>query len=212
MLALRCLVISVSLYVASTAQAQVISLEGGVDAFRQNFETVDQGVSFASRVGPTAAVSVYLQVSDLRSYYGLYLTGHTGNSEPKFVDSDVIAPDNPSQSQWATMLGWRAFLFDLEGDCDCPSWKEENWLRKATFFELALGYGQQSWEVPDAVVDGGRTRGGAAYLARVGLAHRLTQTVDAFAAIGFHGLVGEEVGYGNHHAAARATVGISYRL
>lgn len=194
---------------ASTLLAQALSLEGGVDAFRQNFTPTGTGRSAEAELGPSAAISAYLQVPALRSYYGLLLMVHTGGSRLAGDESDPSGEDG-TQATLAAMAGWRAFPLDLEGDCDCPTWREENWLRKALFVELGLGYGRQTAAVAIPGLSS-EARSGAAYLARVGLAHRLSGAFDVFGAIGAHGIIGGDVGYGVHHGAARGSLGVIYR-
>lgn len=196
------------------SQAQVITVEGGLDAFRQNVSDDDELVTMSPALSPAVALSAYLQVSDLRSYYGLYLSAHRGELDVDEFgeDTDVsLTTSAATQDAWAAMAGWRAFVFDLEGDCDCPTWGDENWLQKAFFVELAAGYGRQGLSFDEG--DGPAVRrGGLAYLTRVGLAHRLTKSVDAMAAFGLHAHLGPDSGYGSHHAAARVNAGLSYRF
>ena len=188
--------------------AQIFALEGGLDAWRQNLPLVHQ----APDLGVAGAVSGYLQVSDLRSYYGLMLTAHRGATASEFGDSGggTRSPSGGTQWQASSMAGWRAFPFDLEGDCECPTWKERDWLRKAFFTEVALGYGRQGWDPANPVLPPER-RHGVAYLARVGLSHRLARSLDIFGAVGLHGLVGADGPFGRHQAAARPTLGVAYR-
>lgn len=206
---MRYLLAAAFLFAGLTGRAQVFAVEGGLDALRQNLPLVDQQPD----LGVAGAVSGYLQVSDLRSYYGLMLAAHSGATESEFGEPGTGPQSASGGTQWqaSAMAGWRAFPFDLEGDCECPTWKEENWLRKAFFVEAALGFGRQGWNSNDPAVSPQR-RNGVAYLARVGLSHRLARSVDVFGAVGLHGLIGEDGAFGRHQAAARPTLGIAYRL
>ena len=204
-------------WLCRSSSAQVISVEGGVDAFRQNLYS---GPTSAARVedplpAASAGLAAYLQVSDLRSYYGAYLTAHRGATRlvnPAFDLGRAPDVENGRQSLYAAMFGWRAFILDLEGDCDCPTWGEENWLQRALFVEVAIGPGLQRWEALGSKrfeVD----RWGGAYLARLGLSHRLAKSLDVYAALGAFGLIGPAEEFGsNNSLALRASGGFAIRL
>ena len=191
------------------AVAQTLSLEGGVDAFRQNFTSERGEVLGQARVAPSVTLSGYLQVPALRSYYGLLATGHAGHAEPP-PDAAEGSTSRATQTTVAGLLGWRGFVLDLQGDCDCPTWREEKWLRKALFVEAGLGYGRQTFDAEGGGL-ASTARSGVAYFTRVGLAHRVHSAVDLLAAVGYQGILGRDVGYGVHHGAARPTVGVVWR-
>ena len=203
------LLASLLLIAGAHAAAQALSVEGGVDALRQNFITDGGEVIGDAELGPSVAVSGYVQVPALRSYYGLLLAGHSGRAALR-PDEGSRPGEDVSQTTLTAMAGWRGFPFDLEGDCDCPTWREENWFRKAFFLEAGLGYGRQTFADESGTLSEA-SRSGAAYFARAGLAHRLGASLDLFAGLGYQGIVGRDVGYGVHHGAARPSIGFIWR-
>ena len=189
-------------------QEYEINVEGGADfrGFRklgelqQAIETPPASWNQSS-FSPSAAFSFYLRIPNLRAYYGPRLEGH-------FTNWDSGAKEGTAYSA-AALFGYRAFLFDMEGDCDCPRWDKTNFFKKAFFLEFAAGYGRQSISA-----DGDEatySRGGAAYLARLGFAVRLKKQIDVYLAGGGHGLIAADQGYGRHELAVRPSLGLTWR-
>ena len=191
-----------------------LHLEGGLDLRRGYDDGVDHVmppppyvISDGDRQAPApyAAASAMRRISGLRAFYGLRIEGHRG----------VIARERTedSEARHATisaMIAYRAFFADIDGDCDCPTWGNDPWLKKAVFFEVGLGAGWQRFSdiAPAALADG---RYALAYLARIGLSHRLTRAVDVYAAAGLHGLLGESIGFRVNHLGLRPALGLTWR-
>ena len=188
------------------AQEWEVGLEGGLD-FRSGYEDDGETVGSVPASGteqstpaPSAAVAFHLRIPNLRAYYGLRLEGHLADTEGPLGDGATYTA--------AALLDYKAFLFDMEGDCDCPRWDKTNFLKKAFFVEFGLGYARQSFSRDGA---GEQSRGGVAYLARLGLSLRLRKQLDVFLAGGAHGLIGEEWATGRHDVGVRPALGLTWR-
>ena len=154
---------------------------------------------------PYAAASVMQRIPGLRAFYGLRFEGHRG-----VITHERTEGNEARHTTLAAMAAYRAFFADIDGDCDCPTWGNDPWLKKAVFFEVGLGAGWQrlSDVAPAALAD---SRYAVAYLARIGLSHRLTRAVDVYAAAGLHGLLGGSIGFRANHLGLRPALGLTWR-
>lgn len=151
---------------AAFAKAQQVNLDGGPE-FGQLF----------GGTGVSVGASALLQISDLRAYYGLRaeVGGERGQPRGYFARPEYAS----------VILAYKAFPFDLEGDCNCPTWGRESWFEKHFFVEAGLGYARVR-----TYVDGKSSmRGGLAYLGRAGLSVRASGPLEVYLAGSLHGYV-----------------------
>ncbi len=198
----------ISAQLQAAPQEWELNLETGTE-LRNNYYTINSELADGAPeddtaqdlYAPTGAVSVLLRIPNLRAYYGLRLDG-------------VYATYGEAESAGRTYTGkalvaYKAFLFDMEGDCDCPNWKKSNFFKKAFFVEFGLGYGRQGYQPEDA--DSWTTRNGAGYMARLGLALRLKKQLDVYVAAGPEGVIGQQLSTGRHSIALRPALGLTWR-
>ena len=190
-------------------QEYELSLEGAAD-FRGFGDVADLEAPGAipaaawhqAEFAPAAAVSAYLRIPNLRAYYGLRLEGHYASWDDARREGSTYTA--------AALIGYKAFLFDMEGDCDCPRWVKSNFFKKAFFVEFGAGYGRDGFSTDgEPAVDD--ARGGGAYLARLGLAVRLKKQLDVYVAGGGHGFIAADRGFGSHQLAVRPALGVTWR-
>ena len=213
---LACVLAALLALVGSTASAQLggerASIELGAEAgVLLRADRVIDGLAAEVlpagelRVDPAVEVSlVYLRrISGLRALYGLRAEVASGEAALGLARGHV--------RQAGLMLDYRAFMLDMDGDCDCPTWGRDNWFKRAFFVEVALGASIQSTVLDEGEIRHEATRIGPAYLARVGVSHRLTRAWDLYLAGGVEGLFARDIGYGVHEIGVRPTVGVSWR-
>lgn len=193
-----------------------VNIEGSND-FRQGFELLDpsdqtgffpndvQQTAFAPSVG----LSYMRRITNLRAYYGLRLEGHYSEWQGMTTDAFTSTPVDGDTYTAAALVAYKAFLFDMEGDCDCPRWDKTNFFKKAFFVEFGAGYGRQSFGRED--MNERIDRAGVAYMARVGLAIRMKKQWDIYLAGGAHGLFAKEWSIGSHTVAVRPALGVTWR-
>jgi hypothetical protein len=159
-----------------------------------------------STFAPSIGISYMRRITNLRAYYGLRIEGYYAD-----WDGTVDAFENATGDTYtaAALINYKAFLFDMEGDCDCPRWDKTNFFKKAFFVEFGAGYGRQSFSRDD--FDESIDRSGVAYMARVGIAVRLKKQWDVYLAGGAHGLIASELFLGRHEVAVRPALGVTWR-
>lgn len=194
-----------------------LNVEGGVDfrgAYRRNAISVlpfpPNVIEDGFRQNTPAAflgVSAMRRIPNLRAFYGLRLDGMSGELSRERDGGTVLAAEHMLAS---ATLAYRAFPFDLQGDCDCPTWGNDPWLKKALFVELGLGVGVRHYGSERAGVDS-QTDWGGAYTARLGVSHRLSKALDVYLAAGAHGIVARDDGFGLHDAGIRPALGLTWR-
>lgn len=193
-----------------------VNLEGAND-FRQGLELLDprdQNGFFPNYIkqpsfSPSVGLSYMRRITNLRAYYGLRLEGHYSEWQGFTIDAFTSTPVDGDTYTAAALLAYKAFLFDMEGDCNCPRWDKTNFFKKAFFVEFGGGYGRQSFGRDD--LDERLDRGGFAYMARLGLAIRLKKQIDVYLAGGAHGLFAKELAIGSHSVAVRPALGVTWR-
>ena len=159
---------------------------------------------------PYLALAVSRRIAGLRAYWGLRLDG-TLPYQYERRDEALLSDENANALNAAALLTYKAFLFDMEGDCDCPRWGRDSWFKRASFVEFGAGYGLQHYSSigegdPDLLH-------GFAYLARFGWSHRFSRKLDAWLALGLHGFIGPELEEsGRHEVSYRPAIGINYRF
>jgi len=185
-----------------------LNAEGGLD-FR-GFSPVEGSLVspenpvslwYQGTLNPVAAISYYRRITNLRAYYGLRGEGHYAAWDDQVSTGSAYTA--------AALIAYKAFIFDMEGDCDCPRWDKSNFLQKAFFVEFGAGYGRQAINFDSG--DEGVARGGAAYLARFGFAVRLKKQIDVYLAGGGHGIIAKEWADTRHEIAIRPALGITWR-
>ena len=190
-----------------------VNIEGAND-FRGAFERVVNDLpslypvenSEQTTFAPSIGLSYMRRITNLRGYYGIRVEGHYSAWE----GTEAFAPTTTGDTYTASaLLAYKAFLFDMEGDCDCPRWDKSNFFKKAFFVEFGAGYGRQSFGRDD--MDERVDRAGVAYMARVGLAIRMKKQWDIFLAGGAHGLFAKELFIGTHSVAIRPALGFTWR-
>ena len=182
--------------------------------FRGPFTTINENLpaeipvadGTQNTLSPAIGLSYMRRVTNLRAYYGLRLEGHSADWEGT---EDFGAAVSGSTYSAAALVTYKAFIFDMEGDCDCPRWEKSNFFKKAFFIDFGAGYGRQGWSRDGS--DDRADRGGIAYMARLGLAVRMKKQWDLFLAGGAHGLIGEELFLGRHDIAVRPALGFTWR-
>ena len=210
---------SICLCLATAATAQGLprnvpvayewNFEGGI-AWRPDY-TVDLPLSdiiqqdvLPLRLGPAAAISVMRRIDGLRALYGL---------RAEYGTHDLLGIGFlGTRHDAALLLNYRAFIFDMDGDCDCPTWGRDNWLKRAFFVELGLGGGFRRYTLSspdDLYIE--ENEFGLGYLARFGVSHRFRKTLDAFFAAGAHGAFARNSGLGVHQLQWRPALGITWR-
>lgn len=208
---------------AKTAPAQfqaaptewVIGLEGGLDlrgkAYRTEPTVTDPLPAEATRQtfpAPYTAASAALRIPNLRAYYGLRLEGHLADWTAAAPVPGVGAAGESYTA--AALLTYRAFLFDMDGDCDCPTWGKDRVLQRAFFVDVGLGYARQAYRsAGEPGVEA--VRQGAGYAARMGLELRAGNRLGVFLAAGAHGVLGTRLASGRHSVALRPALGLTYR-
>ncbi len=153
---------------------------------------------------PYVGLSAMRRIPGLRAFYGVRVDGHVAPTDNETPASAV--------DQWTAtaMLNYRAFLFDMQGDCDCPTWGNDPWFKKAFFVELGLGGGYQHINTLVSNAQAFSTFGGA-YMARLGVSHRFSKRLDVYLAGGLHGIVAEREHFRTNDISLRPTVGLTYR-
>ena len=191
-----------------------LNVEGGLDlraAYRELTGSASRGTPDAlvdgarQGVGYYAGASAMRRLAGLRALWGLRLDGHAGAID--YPGENTLGARGRSAT---VTLAYRFFPLDLHGDCDCPTWGSDPWLRKALFLEAGAGLGYQRY-APEATTREARDRFGAAYAARVGVSHRLRKAFDVYAAAGLHGIIGDNAGFRRHDLALRPTLGLTWR-
>ena len=189
-----------------------INVEGGVDVLRREYAEI--GSDFGPDVlvngarqgtGVFFGASVMRRLAGLRALWGLRLDAHAGE-----IAHEELRDYRVEHRTATATLAYRFFPLDLHGDCDCPSWGSDPWVKKALFLEAGLGVGLQRYGAT-APGTGDRTRIGAAYTARLGLSHRLTRAFDVYAAGGLHGVFADNEAFGLNDFAVRPTLGLTWR-
>jgi len=190
-----------------------VNIEGAND-FRSPFDVIagelpsinPVGGSQQSTFAPSIGLSYMRRITNLRGYYGVRLEGHFSEWD---VPMGIVPTERGDTYTASALLAYKAFLFDMEGDCDCPRWDKSNFFKKAFFVEFGAGYGRQSFgrEDMNERVD----RGGVAYMARVGIAVRMKKQWDIYVAGGAHGLFAKELAIGSHDVAVRPALGVTWR-
>jgi len=187
------------------------NLEGGLDV-RPAYELAEPLTepyvlveSASQRVlAPFVGLSAMRRITGLRALFGVRIDAHA--AELTAVENNYLG-----NAQSATaMLTYRAFFLDLQGDCDCPTWGNDPWLKKALFFEGGVGGSYRQLSSDQQGVEDRSSLGGA-YLLRLGVSHRFTRAMDVYAAAGLHGMILENGAFGKHDYAFRPTLGITYR-
>ena len=189
-----------------------INLEGGLD-FRREYLEVGQDYPAEVLVrglrqnvpSAYAGLSAMRRIPGLRALYGLRVDGHLGTLA--LDGADAYAVEHATASG---MVAYRFFPLDLQGDCDCPTWGDDPWLKKALFLEVGLGVGYQRYGSTVARA-ASRTRWGGAYLARAGLSHRLTRSLDLYAAAGVSGILADNNAFYLNDFGVRPVLGLTWR-
>lgn len=190
-----------------------VNIEGAND-FRGAYETINENLPIGNPVAgseqttfaPSAGLSYMRRITNLRGYYGIRLEGHFAEWE----GTEAFAPTTTGNTYTASaLLAYKAFIFDMEGDCDCPRWDKSNFFKKAFFIEFGAGYGRQSFSREDS--EESLDRGGVAYMARIGMAIRMKKQWDLYLAGGAHGLFASELSIGKHDVAIRPALGFTWR-
>lgn len=160
-------------------------------------------------LSPFLAVSAMRRIAGLRALWGLRIEGHVGSIAMSWDDTDYEVDHRTAN----VMLAYRFFPLDLQGDCDCPTWGSDPWLKKALFLEAGFGLGYQVYTSasPASEAAPDRSSWGLGYAARVGVSHRVSKAVDVFAALGIHGIAARENGTHGDAAALRPALGLTYR-
>ncbi|MFK8054995.1 MAG: hypothetical protein AB8F78_02645 [Saprospiraceae bacterium] len=190
-----------------------VSIEGGND-FRSAFARVatDRPTiilvenSEQASFSPSFGVSYMRRITNLRAYYGVRIEGHVTTWEGSESIVETIEGDTYTAS---ALIAYKAFLFDMEGDCNCPRWDKTNFFKKAFFVEFGAGGGRQSFGRKE--MEGRILRTGFAYMARAGFAIRLKKQIDVTLAGGAHGLFASNMLFGKHDVAVRPALGVTWR-
>jgi len=190
-----------------------VNIEGAND-FRSRFDVIVTDLPSLNPVpgsqqkafAPSVGLSYMRRITNLRGYYGLRLEGHFSEWE---IPMGIVPTETGDTYTASALLAYKAFLFDMEGDCDCPRWDKTNFFKKAFFVEFGGGYGRQSFGRED--IDERLDRAGVAYMARVGLAIRMKKQWDIYLAGGAHGLFAKELAIGKHSVAVRPALGMTWR-
>ena len=151
-------------------------------------------------------ISAMRRIPGLRALYGLRIEGHAG----KLIRSE--SPFEVSHKTASALVNYRAFVFDMQGDCDCPTWGNDPWFKKAFFVEFGLGVGfRELFDLNPNIDISAQQMFGAAYMARLGLSHRFSKALDVYLAGGLHGLVSGDDAYRANDYALRPALGLTFR-
>ncbi len=196
--------------ISSLAQAQQVNYEAGTD-WRNSYA---ESPAFAQ------AISGMLRISDMRAYYGLRLAEA---SESRFRGRSVAGT---SRLTAVTALAtYKSFPFDLEGDCNCPTWGKEGWLQKHLFVEIGAGGAlvqrreTSAGDPPVTLSVTDERKFGAGYLLRSGLSVKLVKQFEVYLAASAAGVLHREFSEaGNsttpnliHDIGLQGTLGLTYR-
>ncbi len=153
---------------------------------------------------PFVALSATRRIPGLRAFYGV-------RADANYSQLTLDNSDYEGENSTATLMAtYRAFGFDMQGDCDCPTWGDDSWLKKAFFFELGLGGGYQQLRSNQASIPDDSKFGGA-YLLRLGVSHRLNKQVDVYLAAGAQGVITSRSAFRTFDVGARPALGLTYR-
>ena len=200
------------------------NVEGGID-LRNRYELLYIGAIPDQRFvaifdgaqqripAPYVGLSAMRRIPGLRAFYGLRVDGHRGVLYRSSPIDDLPQPgvmiERPNITTTA-MLNYRAFIFDMQGDCDCPTWGDDSWFKKAFFAELGVGGGYH--HVPAQLSNEENLNAfGFAYMVRLGVSHRFTKQLEMYLAAGGHGLIAERGPFRKNDVSLRPTLGFTYR-
>lgn len=187
------------------------SVEGGLD-FKPQYKELGEDFgryviaqnARQRRPSPFVAVSAMRRIPGLRAFYGLRADA---NYSHLYLKNAEFAGKNSTAT---LMLTYRAFVFDMQGDCDCPTWGDDSWFKKAFFLEAGLGGGYQQMQSNQVGIEDDSKLGGA-YMLRLGVSHRLSKQVDVYLAAGAQGVVVGRGAFRTFDVGGRPALGVTYR-
>lgn len=142
------------------------------------------------------------RIPDVRTYWGPKLEANYHQWNSSIEKGDVISG--------ALSLNMRSFIFDLEGDCDCPTWKKEPFLKKAFFAEIGLGFASQLFN--NANSSNTNLRYGVFTNIGIGIDQKISKKLSVYGLFKFISIFSSKKVLNHQTHYLRPEIGISYKL